>query len=212
MTPGALHWSGPAWCAAVLVAASACSGVAQASGSTASAVVGGAFGAYSGVFLGMVGATIPCSQATRPVRCLHVSAGVAAVTASVSGAVLGSADKDRIWHASRNAGIGAAVGAVAAVGLSQVSQRVGLSDVGALGLLGGAIGAAPRGAAIGLAVGGGLGLTLMVVTDLGIPDAVGLAAAGVAVGGLAQWILDARAARSDASGPTLTLLALRLAL
>jgi hypothetical protein len=212
MMPCALRWSGPAWCAAALVAVPACSGVAQASGSTASAVVGGALGAYSGVFLGMVGATIPCSQTTRPVRCLHVSAGVTAVSASVSGAVLGSADEDRIWQASRNAGIGAAVGAIAAVGLSQVSQRVGIGDVGALGLLGGAVGAAPRGAAIGLAVGSGLGLTLMVVTDLRLPDAVGFAAAGVAIGGLAQWILDAHAARSAVGGPTLTLAALRLAL
>lgn len=199
-------------CFGMLAAVLAQHAVAQsASGSPAAAVVGGMLGAYSGLLLGFTGSIIPCSQRLEAVRCIQISAGTTAAVASVSGVLLGSADEDRIWRASRDVGIGVGIGALTGLVLGQVTQRVGLRDVGALALFGGAVGAVPRGVGIGLGVGGAFGLVLVGMTDLGWPDAIGMAAAGMALGGLAQWILDAHDARSAADGPAFTLLSYRLA-
>lgn len=183
-----------------------------ASGSFAATVAGGALGAYSGLFLGLVGSTIPCTQTARAVRCIQISAMSAAATASVSGTLLGSADDDRIRHAIRNTGIGAAAGALTGVALARFTQRVGARDVVALGLVGGAVGAAPRGTGIGLAGGAAVAGLLMAVADLGLPNALAIAAAGIAVGGLAQWILDAHDARSSPGAPAGAVATFRVAL
>lgn len=200
-------------CIGILAAAVAHHGDAQsASGSPTTAVVGGVLGAYSGSLLGFMGSLIPCTQRLRAVRCIQISAGTAATVASVSGVLLGAADEDRIWRVSRNVGIGAGTGALVGVALTRVTQRVGLRDIGALAAVGGAVGAAPRGAGFGLGIGGAVGLALMGVTNLGLPDAIGIAAAGVAVGGLVQWILEASDARSAVDGQALTLVAYRVGL
>ena len=76
--------------------------------------------------------------------------------------------------------------------LKPLAQRVGWEDVFAVGLMGGAIAATPRGSAIGAAVGTGVGVVLWrSVNWFNLPDAVGAGLAGMALGAMTEWLLTA---------------------
>ncbi len=193
----------------MLGVAPARSGAAQ-SGSTVAAGLGGAFGAYSGAVLGMLGGTIPCSQTFLAVTCIQITAAAGAAVGAVSGALIGAADDDRIGHGAVNAVVGAGAGVMVGAGLSRFTQRVGVRDIVAVAIAGGAIGAVPKGAGIGFGIGSAVGLLFMGVADVALPNAIAIAAIGIAAGGLTQWVLDAHSAQNSGTSFSVPLVARRI--
>jgi hypothetical protein len=170
----------------------------ESDGSTAGAVGAAALGAYSGTFLGLTGSLVPCSQRTSGLLCTRVSAVVAGVLGGASGAVIGANDSDLAWNHARNAGIGAAVGSVTGLFLRRVVRHYGWWDAGAGAVLGAAIGAAPAGAGIGFASGALVGTVLwQAVPSFEVADAVALGLGGMALGGLASWVVSAVSSAED---------------
>ena len=164
----------------------------ETDGSTAGAVGVSALGAYSGTFLGLTGSLVPCSQRASGLLCTRVSAVVGGVLGGASGAVIGANDSDLAWNHARNAGIGAAVGGVTGLFLRRVVRHYGWWDAGAGAVLGAAIGAAPAGAGIGFASGALVGTVLwQAVPSFEVADAVALGLGGMALGGLASWVVSA---------------------
>ncbi len=161
-------------------------------GSTAGAVGTAVLGAYSGTFLGLAGSLVPCSQRARGLLCTRISAVVGGVLGGASGAVIGAHNSDRAWNHARNAGIGAAVGSVTGLFLRRVIRPYGWWDAGAGAVLGAAIGAAPMGAGIGFASGALVGTVLwQAFPSFEVADVVGLGMGGMALGGLASWVVSA---------------------
>jgi hypothetical protein len=116
--------------------------------------------------------------------------------------VIGSADQEMGQRHLRNAGIGAFIGAGTGLVLQELVRQYGWLDAGAGALIGGAIGAAPKGAGIGAGIGAAVGVSLWALFPRFEPgDAVALTLLGVAVGGLTQWITDAARAGSSPSDP-----------
>jgi hypothetical protein len=71
-------------------------------------------------------------------------------------------------------------------------QRFGWDDVAAVGLMGGAIGASPVGAAIGFGAGTLIGVVLwQVVPSIELSDALAFSVGGMALGGLTGWVYRA---------------------
>ena len=118
-----------------------------------------------------------------------------------SGAVIGANDSDRAWNHARNAGIGAAVGSVTWLFLRRVVRPLGWWDAGAGAVLGAAIGAAPTGAGIGFASGALVGTVLwQAFPSFEVADVVGLGMGGMALGGLASWVISAVNSTEDGGG------------
>jgi hypothetical protein len=162
----------------------------ESGGSTAAAVAGGALGLASGATLGAVGSMIPCSQTGPGPTCVRWSAIGGGVIGVTGGALLGAGDSDRLADAALGAGIGFVAGAIGGMLLKPKAERFGWQDVAAVGLFGGAIGSAPRGSAIGLLGGSAVGLvTWALVDDFKGPDLLGAALAGLAIGGIAEWLV-----------------------
>jgi hypothetical protein len=176
----------------------------ESNGSTGAAIAGAALGAYSGAMVATVGAIVPCTQTYWGDKCVRWSAVGGGLIGVVSGAVIGANDSDHIERSARGAAIGFGVGFVAGAVLKPIAQRVGWQDVAAVGLMGGAMGAAPKGAVIGLGVGAAVGFTLMqTVEGFNMPDFVGAAVGGAAIGVLTDWIVSAiQTGGSDAATPT----------
>lgn len=172
--------------------------IAQASGSTSSAATGGALGLASGATLAFAGSLVPCAQSRPGPACVRWSAIGGGAVGLAGGAMLGAADSDRLADAAAGAGIGFLAGAAAGLVLKSAAERFGWPDVATVGLLGGAIGAAPAGSAIGFLGGSAVGLMAWGLMDsFDTPDLIGAAAAGLALGGLAEWLvrgIDAQAA------------------
>lgn len=162
---------------------------------------GGALGLVSGATLGAVGAIIPCSQTRAGPTCVRWGAIGGGAIAATGGAMLGSGDSDRLSDAAVGAGIGFVVGALGGMLIRSKAERFGWQDVAAVGLFGAAIGSAPRGSAIGLVGGSAIGLvTWALWDDVKGPDLFGAALAGLAIGGVAEWLvrgIDARSGSED---------------
>lgn len=170
---------------------------AQSSGSTASAVAGGALGLASGATLGLVGSLVPCTQSRPGPTCVRWSAVGGGAIGLTGGAMLGASDSGALEDAAEGAGIGFLAGAAAGLLLKSAAERFGWQDVATVGLVGGAIGAAPLGSVIGFLGGSAVGLGARGLVDgFDTPDFIGAAVAGLALGGLAQWLIDGVGASS----------------
>jgi hypothetical protein len=133
---------------------------------------------------------IPCSQTGPGPTCVRWSAIGGGVIGVTGGALLGAGDSDRLADAALGAGIGFVAGAIGGMLLKPKAERFGWQDVAAVGLFGGAIGSAPRGSAIGLLGGSAVGLvTWALVDDFKGPDLLGAALAGLAIGGISEWLV-----------------------
>jgi hypothetical protein len=161
-------------------------------GSPWAAIGGGALGAYSGAMLGTLGSIAPCSQTYSGVRCVRRTAIIGGSVGLMSGIMIGAGDSDWVAESATSAAIGFGIGAAAGLALKPIAQRVGWEDVFAVGLIGGAIGATPRGSAVGAALGTGVGIVLWrSVNGFNLPDAVGAGLAGMALGAMTEWLLTA---------------------
>ena len=163
-------------------------GVAQEGRDAAAAWGGGAFGAASGVALGLVAGVAPCSLTLRGTRCARVAAALGALVGSTSGAVLAYHDPGAVRDRLLGAGIGAALGAALGLGARAAVPQIGAPDVATIAVVGGAVGAVPVGAAVGLGTGLLVGSALwLAVPEDGLPTALALGTVGLAIGGLLEW-------------------------
>jgi hypothetical protein len=166
------------------------SSLAQQSGSTGAAIAGGALGLSSGATLAFVGSLVPCTQSRPGPTCVRWSAASGGALGLVGGAMLGASDSDHLSDVALGTGIGFAAGVAGGLVLKSAAERFGWQDVAVVGLVGGAIGAAPLGSAIGLLGGSAVGLATMALVDsFETPDLIGAAAAGLALGGIVEWLV-----------------------
>jgi len=172
--------------------------MAQGEDDVAAAWAGGALGAYAGGTLGLAGALAPCNLVLEATRCTRVATGLGALIGAVSGAALAYDDPDALGGRLRGAGIGVLTGAALGSALRLRFRQVDWRDVGAVAAVGAAVGTAPVGAAVGLGIGMALGTVLwLAVPGPGLPEAAALAVAGLAIGGLADWVHAAASGGSD---------------
>ncbi len=165
-------------------------------GSTGAAWAGAALGAYSGATLGLLASLEPCNRTLDNTRCARIGAAIGGGVAMVSGALMGAWEADTIDARWNNVGFGALIGSALGLGLRRAIRHYGWQDVGAAAALGAGIGASPHGAGIGFGLGAAVGGVLwLAVPGVGLPEAVGLSLAGLAVGGLAEWVGAAASAR-----------------
>ena len=173
-------------------------GCQEISGSTGTAIAGAALGAYSGGVVGTMGSIVPCTQTYWGAKCVRWSAAAGGVIGLVSGAIIGANNSEEIERSAKSAAIGFGIGFAAGAVLKPIAQRIGWQDVAAVGLMGGAVGAAPKGAVIGLGVGTVIGFTLFKTVDgFNMPDLVGAAVGGAAIGALTDWVVTAINASRD---------------
>ncbi len=169
-------------------------------GSTSGAIGGAALGATSGSVLALMGGLVGCNRTLRPSRCSRIATVAGAAIGLASGAVIGWNDSgldDRL----ENAALGTAVGAVVGLGLKRFIRQYGWSDVASASVLGLAVGASAKGSALGFAVGSVTGFLLWQLhPTVGPGGAVAWALAGVAVGGLGDWVAGAVRGDSGTSG------------
>ncbi len=169
----------------------------QQNSSTWTAVAGGALGAYSGAMLGTIGSVTPCTETYLGPTCVRWSAIAGGVIGLGSGAIIGANNEEAIKDAATGAAVGFLIGAGAGAVLKPIVQRFSWQDVAALGLVGGAIGAAPVGTAIGFTAAGLTGFVLWQIVDgFEMPNAVAMALGGLAIGGLTEWVIGAADSRS----------------
>jgi hypothetical protein len=163
------------------------------------AVGGAALGAVAGGIVGSLGSLMPCNNTMAGPACVRAAVTGSVVAGGIAGALVGGTQPLRLETAARGAAIGFGVGSVLGVALTPFIHRWGPGDAFALGLIGGAVGTAPTGAAIGFGVGAVAGLALwQTVPGFGSPNAAAFALGGLAVGVLAEWVMRAAAAESDA--------------
>ena len=169
-------------------------------GSTGRAIGGAALGATSGSVLALLGGLGGCNRTLRPTRCSRITTAAGGAIGLTAGAVIGWNDSgldDRL----KGAGVGAAIGAGVGWGLKQFMRHYEWSDVATASVLGFAVGASAKGSALGFAVGSATGFLLWQLhPSVGPGGAVAWALAGVAVGGLADWVADAAQGNSETSG------------
>jgi len=169
-------------------------------GSTGRAIGGAALGATSGSVLALLGGLGGCNRTLRPTRCSRITTAAGAAIGLTAGAAIGWNDSgldDRL----ENAAWGAAAGAVVGLGLKHFIRQYGWSDVASASVLGLAIGASAKGSGLGFVAGAATGLLLWRLhPSVGPGGAVGWALAGMAVGGLADWVAGAAQGDSETSG------------
>ncbi len=148
-------------------------------------------GAASGSVLALTGGLVGCNRTLRPTRCSRITSAAGAAVGLTAGAAIGWSDSgldDRLENAAWGAAAGAAVG----FGLKHFNRQYEWSDVASASVLGMAIGASAKGSGLGFAAGAATGLLLWGLhPSVGPGGAVGWALAGMAVGGLADWVADA---------------------
>jgi hypothetical protein len=111
------------------------------------------------------------------------------VVGAVSGAIASYDEADEFEDRLRGAGIGAVAGAALGAALRLRFRQIDWRDVGAVAAVGAAIGTAPTGTALGLGAGMAVGAVLwLTVPGVGLPEAAALGVAGLAIGGLADWV------------------------
>ncbi len=169
-------------------------------GSTGGAIGGAALGATSGSVLALLGGLGGCNRTLRPTRCSRITTAVGGAIGLTAGAVIGWNDSgldDRL----KGAGVGAVVGAGVGWGLKKFIRQYEWSDVATASVLGSAVGASAKGSALGFAVGSATGFLLWQLhPTVGPGGAVAWALAGVAVGGLGDWVVGAAQGDPETSG------------
>ena len=123
------------------------------------------------------------------------------IVMTTAGAAIGWRNDSGLDDRLENAAWGAAAGAVVGLGLKQFIRQYGWSDVASASVLGLAIGASAKGSGLGFAAGAATGLLLWGLhPSVGPGGAVGWALAGMAIGGLADWVADAVQGDPETSG------------
>jgi len=170
-------------------------------GSTGAAIGGAALGAVSGSMLALSGGLVACNRTLYPSRCSRITTVTGAVVGVAAGAFIGWNDRSGLDDRLENAAWGTLVGAAGGVVMKLGLQHYGWPDVAAASAVGLAVGASIEGAAIGLAVGAVTGLLLWQFhPSVGPGGAVAWGFAGMAVGGLADWVAGAVQGGSDING------------
>jgi hypothetical protein len=182
--------------AAVLIVPSSLRGQDDGTGWTI--LAGAALGAYSGGILGTVGGVMPCGYALNPSSCSVTWTLVGAGIAGVSGGRIGNLSQERLGDLATSAAIGFGVGAAVGAVLAPFIHHYAWEDALAMGMIGGAVGASPKGAAIGMAAGlaGGVLLWWAIPTATS-QDALQTALLGLAVGGISGWMAEALQGSAD---------------
>ena len=180
---------------------------AQDSEKSASDPLGGALlGASSGTVFGLIGGAAVCNRTLLGSVCPRMAAGLGGAIGGVSGAVLGDRNAGLVDDRLGGAGYGALTGGLIGLGLSRFIRQYGWADVGAFAVVGGAVGASPSGAGLGFGIGAILGTVgLLAIPEMKIGDAIGLSVAGLAVGGLAGWVVGASDAEREKGHPILVI-------
>jgi len=169
-------------------------------GSTSRALGGAALGAASGSMLALLGGLEVCNRTLRPSRCSRFTTATGAVIGLTAGAVIGYEGDSELNDRTKNAVVGTAIGALAGVVLKEVVRQYDWPDVAATSVVGLAIGASAEGAGLGFAAGAATGFLLWRLhPSVGPAGVVVWALAGLAVGGLADWVVDAGRAGSRTS-------------
>lgn len=180
----------------VLTALSAAPACAQSEtsggGSTGAAVGLAALGFGAAGLLAGAGALVPCTESAAGPDCVRAAALAGGTVGLATGAVIGAQDAEQARDRLRGAGIGLGLGVAAALVAGPKIENFGWKDGLAFGALGAAIGTAPEGAGLGVAVGSVLGLVLWkTVPGVDLPDAVAITIGGLAAGALVDWTLGA---------------------
>lgn len=179
-------------------------------GDTWTTVAGASLGLFSGSVMGVLGTMMPCNRTLAGDRCVASGVGTGAAMGMVMGGLIGAQNTNALDIRVENAGIGLLAGAVAGVGLRRVVRQYGWTDVGTAALVGGAIGAAPIGSAIGVGAGVVAGaLTWWLIPDATIADLAMISLLGLAVGGMVDWADGAASAKEDRPPPMFPLLTFR---
>lgn len=172
-------------------------------GTTASTLGGAALGGFSGATLGLLGSLEACNRTLLGGRCAAGATAVGGAFGLVAGGVLGDRSDEAVGRRLESTAFGAAIGLAVGVGMRSVVRQYQWADAAAFGVVGAAIGGAPR----GIFTGAGAGLVVGALTGFVrrrpiLPDAVMLMLVGGAVGGLVDWADGAVDARQH--GPVLT--------
>ncbi len=195
---------------AVLFAAPTPGGAQTYEGDTWTTVAGASLGLFSGSVMGVMGTMMPCNRTLTGDRCVASGVGTGAAMGMVMGGLIGAQNTNALDIRVENAGIGLVAGAVVGVGLRRAVRQYDWTDVGTAALVGGAIGAAPVGSAIGVGAGAVTGaLAWWLVPDATVADMAMIALLGLAVGGMVDWADGAASAKSDRPPPTFPLFTLR---
>jgi hypothetical protein len=118
-----------------------------------------------------------------------------------AGASIGWRNDSGLNDRLESAAIGVGVGAVVGLGLRRFVRQYEWSDVASASVLGGAIGASAKGSGLGFVAGSAVGLLLWQLhPSVGPGGAVAWALAGLAVGGLGDWVVDAVQGGSEPGG------------
>jgi hypothetical protein len=174
-------------------------GIAQSGdGSTGAALGGAALGAVSGSILALSGGLGGCNRTLYPSRCSRITTITGAVVGLAAGAVLGWENSSALDDRLKTAGYGTILGAAGGIALKYGLQHYGWPDVAAASAVGFAVGASPKGASIGFGVGALTGLLLWRLhPSVGPGGAAAWGLGGMAVGGLADWVIDAARGAPD---------------
>ena len=175
-------------------------------GSAGRAIGGAALGAASGSMLALTGGLVGCNRTLRPSRCSRITTVAGAAIGLTAGAAIGWRNDSGLDDRLESAAWGAAVGALVGLGLKKFIRQYEWIDVAAASVLGLAVGASAQGSGFGFAVGGATGLLLWRFhPTVGPGGAVAWALGGMAVGGLADWVVDAvRGGGSEPGGMPLS--------
>lgn len=151
--------------------------------------------------LALSGGLVGCNRTLYPSRCSRITTAAGAIVGLAAGAVIGRENSSRLNDRLENAAYGTLVGAAGGLALKLGLQHYGWPDVAAASAVGMAVGASVKGASIGFAAGAVTGFLLWRLhPSVGVGGAVAWAFAGMAVGGLTDWVLDAAEGGSDISG------------
>ena len=157
-------------------------------------------GATSGAMLALLGGLEGCNRTLDPSRCSRITTATGAAIGLIAGAFIGSDDESGLDDRLENAALGATVGAVVGLALKKVVRQYDWPDVAAASVVGLAIGASAEGAGLGFAAGATTGFLLWRLhPKVGPAGVVGWALAGLALGGLGDWVADAVEGGSDAA-------------
>lgn len=214
MSPLSIRLLRPTWAHLALLLTLTAAGPQRAAaqkyeGGTWTTLGGASLGLVSGSVMGVLGTMMPCNRTLTGDRCVASGVGTGAAMGMVMGGLIGAQNTNALDIRVENAGIGVLAGAVVGVGLRSAVRQYGWTDVGTAALVGGAIGAAPVGSAIGVGAGAATGaLAWWLIPDANAADMVMLSLLGLAVGGMVDWAEGAASAKSDRPPPTFPLFTL----
>ena len=153
---------------------------------------GAALGGFAGLIMGDLGSLVPCTDTYAGPACVRAVAIGTGVVGATAGAILGGRDPAALEGRAIGGAVGFGIGTALGFGLTPFIERWAAQDALALGLIGGAVGTAPLGAALGFGVGAAAGGLLWgVAPGFGSPRAATFALAGLAAGVLTEWAVRA---------------------